>query len=200
MANQKTDRRVQRTRQLLHEALISLILEKGYDRLTVQDIVDQANVGRSTFYDHFKDKDDLLVSDLKAFQQHLDQDDGDGLGGNSLLSGLHVFQHAQENYRLYKALLGGDGINLILRTSQEQLGIEVLQRIEGILAGHELNTVPPIILANHLSTSLLSLLTWWLDNEMPYTPEEMEGIYQQMVKPGVDLILSGAIGNTLITS
>jgi hypothetical protein len=63
-----------------------------------------------------------------------------------------------------------------------------------------LNAVPPIILANHLSTSLLSLLTWWLDNEMPYTPEEMEEMFQQMVKPGVDMILRGANGNTLITS
>ncbi len=59
MVRQKTDRRVQRTRQLLHDALISLILQKGYDRITVQDIVDRANVGRSTFYDHFQDKDDL---------------------------------------------------------------------------------------------------------------------------------------------
>ena len=60
MTNQKVDRRIQRTRQLLEDALIALILEKGYDKITVQNIVDQANVGRSTFYSHFLDKDDLM--------------------------------------------------------------------------------------------------------------------------------------------
>ena len=188
MTAQKPDRRVQRTRQLLHEALISLILEKGYDRISVQDIVDRANVGRSTFYDHYQDKDDLLVSDLEVFHGQLEPgEDGQEIG-DVLLSSLHVFEHAQENYRLYKALLGGDGINLILRTSQKQLNDEVLQRLNGRMNASQLEVVPPNILANHLSSSLLSLLTWWLDHDMPYSPEEMEEIYQRLVKPGADSI------------
>ena len=60
MESRKVDRRIQRTRQLLDDALIELILEKGYDKITVQNIVDQANAGRSTFYSHFLDKDDLM--------------------------------------------------------------------------------------------------------------------------------------------
>jgi AcrR family transcriptional regulator len=57
-----TDRRVQRTRRLLHKAFMSLILEKKYESITVQEILDRADVGRSTFYMHFRDKDELLVS------------------------------------------------------------------------------------------------------------------------------------------
>ena len=60
MGSRKVDRRIQRTRQLLEDALIALILEKGYDKITVQNIFDQANAGRSTFYSHSLDKDDLM--------------------------------------------------------------------------------------------------------------------------------------------
>lgn len=192
MVAQKTDRRVQRTRQMLHEALISLILEKGYDRITVQDIVDKANVGRSTFYDHFQDKDDLLISDLREFHDFLDQGTEYEASDNSLLSSLHVFRHAQQNHRLYKALLGGEGINLVLSASKKQLSDEVLLRLDKLSACGRLNRVPPVVVANHLSGSLLNLLTWWLDNDMPYSPEEMEEMYQLLVKPGVDSNLGRA--------
>ena len=64
MQTQRVDRRVQRTRQLLNRALMELIVEKGYDSVTVQDIIDRANLGRSTFYAHYQDKDDLLFSGI----------------------------------------------------------------------------------------------------------------------------------------
>src|SRR5436189_198695 len=61
----KLDRRVQRTRQLLQDALLAMVIEKGYDATTVQDIIDRANVGRATFYAHFPDKQTLLTSRLE---------------------------------------------------------------------------------------------------------------------------------------
>jgi AcrR family transcriptional regulator len=64
-SDKKADRRIQRTRRLLQDALVGLILEKGYEAITVQDILDRANVGRSTFYEHFYDKDDLLLSSFE---------------------------------------------------------------------------------------------------------------------------------------
>ena len=69
MTDQKMDRRVQRTRQLLDDALIAQILEKGYDKITVQNIVDQANVGRSTFYAHYLDKDALMESSVEMIME-----------------------------------------------------------------------------------------------------------------------------------
>ena len=62
----KQDRRVGRTVTSLRKALTELILEKHYDSITVQDIIDRANVGRSTFYTHFRDKEDVLISDWKT--------------------------------------------------------------------------------------------------------------------------------------
>ena len=73
MATKKVDRRIQRTRRLLQDALITLILEKGYDKITVQDIIDEANVGRSTFYAHYLDKDDLMASSLELLRAELHQ-------------------------------------------------------------------------------------------------------------------------------
>src|SRR6516165_5904912 len=65
------DRRVQRTQDVLHQALMSLIIEKGYEVITVQDIIDRANVGRSTFYTHYVGKQDLLRAGLKHLKEHL---------------------------------------------------------------------------------------------------------------------------------
>src|SRR6202012_5392571 len=67
MAQETMDRRVRRTRDLLHRALLDLIAEKGYPHITVQDILDRADVGRSTFYTHYRDKEDLLRSGIADF-------------------------------------------------------------------------------------------------------------------------------------
>ncbi len=94
MRNTKGDRRSQRTRQLLSTALIEVMLEKRYDEITVQDIIDRANVGRSTFYAHFLDKEDLLVSQvtrvLDALTRHSEQVVQSELAAPSLVP---FFQH-----------------------------------------------------------------------------------------------------------
>ena len=97
MEQAKHDRRSQRTRQLLSDALVALILEKRYDAITVQDILDRANVGHSTFYTHFYDKDDLLLSDLDALLARLHQVIDDGSHGPSVLvPSLALFRHVHE--------------------------------------------------------------------------------------------------------
>ena len=95
------DRRTQRTRKALQEALISLMFEKSYDAILIQEILDRANIGRSTFYTHFRDKDELLVEGLQNLRSMLrdaqlatpgllaraggGQDQGGGLGHRTLL-------------------------------------------------------------------------------------------------------------------
>src|SRR5690349_22765699 len=73
MDTKRGSRQVQRTRQHLEEACIALILEKGYEAVTIQDILDRANVGRSTFYVHYRDKEDLLMSRFQALQQAFEE-------------------------------------------------------------------------------------------------------------------------------
>ncbi len=192
MKNAKVDRRVQRTRQLLNDALVSLIAEKGYDSITVQNIIDRANLGRSTFYAHYQDKEDLLLSGMEELVHSLIwgvesppmEDEGNG-ESSRILSTLPLFRHTQEQHRLYKAMVGGRGIDVIIKTIQNHLSDHIQEQIERLLPGGQTPSVPPPVMANYLAGALLTLLTWWLDNNMPYPPERMDEIFQQLAMPGV---------------
>jgi len=116
----KADRRSRRTRRLIAEALIALMLEGRYDHITVQEIIDRADVGRSTFYAHYRDKEDVLTSEAERVLAllHLDPDD---TGGQQLLPSLSLFRHVQEQHHLYHALVRGHGVDLLYETGQRYL-------------------------------------------------------------------------------
>src|SRR5216110_1512601 len=109
------DRRVQRTRKLLQDALISLMIEKGYEATTVQDIIDRANVGRATFYAHFADKETLLVSRLEDLRAMLAQQQQQALTTRGALRArrlgfsLAMLEHARAHLPLYGAIVGRSG-------------------------------------------------------------------------------------------
>src|SRR5258706_10394854 len=135
MRNTKADRRSQRTRQLVHTALIELMLERRYDEITVQDIIDRANVGRSTFYAHYLDKEDLLVSGftqvLDALRQHMEQhQQGDWRTPPGL---AFFFQHVQTHHQLYKALVRGGGIELLYKKGHERLRQNIEQHLVALV-------------------------------------------------------------------
>lgn len=185
------DRRIQRTRQLLQEAMLALILEKGYDAVTVQDVIDRANVGRSTFYAHFRDREDLLLSGFEnmraQFEQHLSiqpYSDGDPWKLN-----LVMFQHAQSQHRLYKALAGKQGGKIMLAHIYQYLTPLVREHLQAQLRGRKQGLVPPDVLAHFLVSSLMALLTWWLDNDLPYPAERMSDMLRQLTEPGVTALI-----------
>src|SRR5215212_4388 len=107
MKSNKGDRRSQRTRQLLSAALLALMLEKRYDAITVQDIIDRANVGRATFYAHYFDKEDLLMSDITRVLDELSGHVVAGAPGTPrpLPRLTAFFRHVQEHQTLYQALV-----------------------------------------------------------------------------------------------
>jgi AcrR family transcriptional regulator len=182
--NSKPDRRSQRTRRLLSEALVSLILEKGYSSITVSDIIDRANVGRSTFYAHYRDKDDLLVGELDRVVDVLSQNiSHDGLDANSFFPSLGLFRHVGEQHELYKALVWGNGADLLFKYEQKSLSEKMEQSLRE--KGKEFK-VPVQILANYVAGSFLTLLKWWLENKMIYTPEQMDEIFRKLTMPGVE--------------
>lgn len=188
----RVDRRVQRTRHLLNHALMSLIVEKDYDSITVQNIIDRANIGRSTFYAHYQDKDDLLMSGLEQVVRKLigsvetsPVEDGGKWEDRQILDTLPIFRHAQEQYHLHKAIVGGRGIDFLIKTIQNYLSGHLQEKIKSLLPDGQSPSVPPIVMANYLAGTFLTLLTWWLDNNMPYPPERMDEIFQELVTPGV---------------
>jgi AcrR family transcriptional regulator len=190
MNEQKTDRRIQRTQQMLREALISLILDKGYDAITVQDILDRANLGRSTFYAHYRDKEDLLMSGFQAqfdaFQREYRQSAApvaDPAQAAREFS-LFFFRHAGSHHALYKAMIGGQGANLILHHAHFYLTQFIRDLVIAQLPQRG-KDLPVDVLAHYIASSYLSLLAWWLDHDLPYTAEQMDALFQRLVFPGV---------------
>jgi len=178
----KEDRRVVRTRQLLQEALVSLILERGYDEVTVQDVLDRANLGRSTFYAHYRNKDDLLFSGFEQFAASLHARTHDG-GGPADFS-LHLFRHVAQRRRLLKALWGHQGSRAIMKRSEIAMGAVLRRQIEQ-LARDQSPSVPLDIVTHYVASSLMSLITLWLDRDLPYTAEQMDAMFRQLTMPGV---------------
>ena len=181
MSNDKSDRRSQRTRQLLSEALVRLIQEKEYDRITVSDIIERANVGRSTFYAHYQDKDALFLDQVDRVIEILSQDSPDRQDFPYFPS-LGLFQHVGDHYELYKALVWGPGMDLLTKHLQRSLTQRVqdgLDKSEG-----EFETPTPI-LASFITGSFLTLLKWWLENKRIYSPEQMNDLYKKMTFPGI---------------
>ncbi|MCP3935528.1 MAG: TetR family transcriptional regulator [Actinomycetia bacterium] len=113
---QPLDRRVRRTRDRLHVALMELFQEKPYDKITVSDLIDRADVGRSTFYAHYDTKDDLLLSGLEHLTADIERfmsDEPDSHG--ALLPSLGIFHHIADNHRMFKALFGSHSIDFVHR-------------------------------------------------------------------------------------
>ena len=190
--NQKSpDRRIQRTRQLLQDALIAVILEKGFEAATVQDVIDRANVGRSTFYAHFQDKEDLLLSGFdhlrEEFEKHLLNASVTSTSPWEL--SLSMFQHAEGQRQLYKALAGKQGGNVVITYIQKYLTAYLSDHLKQQLKKHK-NPFPYEILSHYLSSSFISLLTWWLDTDSPYSAAQMNEFYRQLVEPGVTDVLA----------
>ena len=176
------DRRVRRTKQRLNDALESLIIEKGYDKITVQDLIDRADVGRSTFYAHYETKDDLLVSwtqladDLELHMAHGQTDAG------SAMPSLALFRHLAEHHHLYKAMIGSRGINIVTEMVHSRLLRHATSGLQRRPEARNQTTIPIEVRAAFLASSLLALLTWWLDNDMPYPPESMHEMYQELTR------------------
>lgn len=169
------DKRVKRTQKLLATALIDLTLEKGYDAITIRDITDRADVGYATFFRHYHDKDGLLqdVSDVvlesltRQLAPHESMDDPGKIG-------VILFRYVQQNSEIIRVLLEG-------RTPIKRL---IEAAVQATISGHEPrpdSLVPLEIAANHIVTATLALIQWWLDHNLPYPPERMASIYEELI-------------------
>src|SRR5512142_3052387 len=150
----KNDRRSQRTRHLLSAALVELIREKDYGAITVSDIIERADVGRSTFYAHYRDKDDLFVGELDRVVELLSQR-VPGQEEMPFFPSLGLFRHVGEEYELYKALVWTPGIDLLIKHMQKSLSGRIEQ---GLMNSGKQYELPIPILATFIAGSFLTLL------------------------------------------
>src|SRR5258705_12626457 len=178
------DRRSARTQRSLSEALVELVKEKRFDDITVQEVIDRADVGRSTFYSHFRDKEDLFQKDwerfLQGFAAHIQWEKA---GHENFVPAAFLFQHLKEFQPFYKGLVRSRMTDSVFKS-----GLVTLSRVMETGLASQLRhkpdpTVPVPILAHYLANQLFALLKWWLDHEMPYPPERMDEIFHQLVTP-----------------
>ena len=197
MEPKRGSRQVQRTRQLLEEACIALILEKGYEAVTIQDILDRANVGRSTFYSHYRDKEDLLMSRFQALQQAFEEharlvpeNEHPHATDSQTVTNLPMMmlKYVEHEHRLFKALLGKHSGGNHLNYQREYLlkyARVIFKRVaQKQLADYELEAV-----SQTMVSSFLAIIIWWLDNDMPCTAEEVFKIEMRLIEPGLVEVL-----------
>ena len=185
MKQHKQDRRSQRTYHLVSTAMMALLLEKRYDAITVQDILDRADIGRSTFYAHYYDKEDVLVSVteqmLDVFNQQMQQAET----GQGILPGLELFQHVQQVHEHFQVLMRGQSGEVLTKAVQTLLSRNIEHSLISAFAGKRSPSVPLAVVSQYLAGAFLNLLKWWLEAEMPYSPERMNEMFQQLALPGV---------------
>lgn len=186
----RPDRRRIRTRKLLRDALIELILKKGYDAVTVQDITDRANLGRATFYLHYQQgKEQLLMESLRDMFDDLKTRFGTP-SRESLLTGelaqrVIPFQHAHEYRDLYRVtLLSEQGTAAIVKGIRQYLADSMRQRLNVAFPGIE-PMVPTDVLCNYLSGAMIAMISWWLESNSQYSPEEMAEMFRQLSLPTI---------------
>ena len=192
MKEKKEDRRIGRTRRLMHEALMALVVEKGYESITVQDILDRADVGRSTFYAHYRDKDELLLSSFEHLRTLFEEQQQAILASRhtgkepevNLI--LELFRHIGEHHKLYKAIAGKQSGEMIVKYLHRYLYTLLIEPLTALIKKRKSLPIPIEITTHYLVSSLLSLMTWWLDNNMPYPAEKMDEIFRILTTPGIE--------------
>lgn len=180
------DRRQRKTREAIFEAFIALLSEKNYGRITVQEIIDAADVGRTTFYAHFETKDDLLRGLCSELFDHivraaLDHNHTHGRPpcGVPVSAFCHLLQHLQENDKNILELLACESSDLFLRYFKNSLNTLVRAQIKGPPRGG----LPEDFLVNHISATFVEMVLWWLQSGRRQTPEELAGYFAVVAGP-----------------
>lgn len=199
MADRKTDRRVNRTCRLLRESLMDLIVEKGYDAVTIEDITERAELGRTTFYLHYRDKEELLLESIDAIADELtekiyveilsdNENQIDLDHPKRFRPVIFVFRHANENRRLYQIIFRGEGTTaaatrirkIIFDAAKTFFNLQVDRSIRNKLSEAQVE-----IIAAYFSSALMGFLTWWLETGSSYSPEEMGEYFRVFFFDGV---------------
>lgn len=172
---------------------MSLILEKKYEDITVQEILNRADVGRSTFYVHFRDKDELLFSGFQYLQSFLESaQQGSSAPPRKSYEriigfSLPMFEHALEYRRVNRALLGSSAEAVVRRRIHSVLAGIVSRELKRELQSGKHAEIPvsPELLAYFLVSAYVSVLTWWLNSKNPVSPKDIDAAYRRLVLPGL---------------
>jgi AcrR family transcriptional regulator len=186
-AKQKMESRARRTRDALGDALVELMHERPFKSITVQDVLDRAGVGRSTFYSHYRDKDDLFLSDVEDFWEMIStMIERNGEESNRVAPVKELFAHVAEVKVFRQALVASGKFHDVMELGQGHFARAIERRLT------KLNMVPGAkpeqfaALAHGLAGTLFALLGWWIDHGMRVSAAEMDKMFHQLVWTGVN--------------
>lgn len=192
-SRRKPDRRVEKSKRALAEALVQLMIDKGYEAITIADIAERANVGRSTFYAHYADKEDLLQESLQGLRQHLTaatppRQDADGPVHPALAFSLPMLLHVQEVRELFRALARkGHGAPV---HTQLHLMLTDLVR-DRLVAEREAMVPPPAVIAEMVVGAFLAVMLWWMNGHENLSAQQVDSAFRALVSPGLPAYQAG---------
>lgn len=191
--NKIMDRRQEKTRDAIFKSFASLLAEKNYNKISVQEIINNANVGRTTFYAHFETKDDLLQELCNALFDHVfsknpavdndNQSHNFDLGkGNSKKIVTHIIYHLQDSKKSIKKLFLGESKEIFITYFRRYLDEMITKYIlKGIKP--KKTDVPKSFLRNHISSAFISMIEWWISGGMTESPEELCNYFFAVIDP-----------------
>ena len=182
----KIDQRVRRTRDRLGDALLKLLLEKPYETVTVQDVLHRAKVSRSTFYVHYRNKEDLFLSDVDEFLEGMatmllrSKESSDRIAPVR-----ELFGHIADTRQFYAVMVASGRMHDVFELSEGHFGRAIDQRLAGLPRARAITSKHRAAVAHALAGSLLSLLSWWIHHGMRESPARMDDLYHRMVWIGL---------------
>ena len=196
MPELKEDRRIQRTRELLRSAMVSLIREQGFEALSVQHIIDRANVGRSTFYAHFKSKEDLLTGSVEMMRSTLHRIQLRAAGGSGsprerMFAFAHeLFAHAEQHRDIFAAMVGKRSGTLFQHHLHQMLADLVREDVDYAVSRKKRDAVQVETVVQFVSGGLLGLLVTWQDKLPRLSVDDLDELFRRMAIPAVESVLS----------
>ena len=222
MPSKDLDRRVQKTRKLLQDALIALVAEKGYEAVTIQELLEKANVGRSTFYAHFQDKEQLLHSILEhldeLFNQHKTQvlDAVKNVTTDSmeriydLSPTLSLFEFVSQHHRFFQSMLTNRGYGIFAKPIYDYVFAHVhglftepthgavYAQLHRPIKVHGLqqtySSLESEMAAHYFVSAFMGVLVWWVEKNMPCSAQEIDSLFRQLAMTGFSHVLSANHG------
>ncbi|GCE15390.1 TetR/AcrR family transcriptional regulator [Tengunoibacter tsumagoiensis] len=186
MKQQKTDRRSQRTYRLVSAAFAELLVEKPYEEILVQDILDRADIGRTTFYAHYFDKEDVLNCIVEQELEMLTHQITRSTARQRVVPSLELFEHVYHSQnQQFLALMRSRAGEPLWEALQVALCRAIEPALSTLCAEKRSPPIPLPVVSQYLAGAFLTLLKWWVTASMPYPPEQMETIFQQLALPGV---------------
>lgn len=180
----RMDRRQRKTREAIFSALIALLSKKDFRQITVGEIIEQADIGRATFYSHFETKDDLLkalceelfchIFDSMGGDQHTHRHIFDCEAPDSVF--LHLFQHLQRNDNNILQLLSGQNNELFLQYFKSNLHRLIENQLH-LFAARKSEMLPESFWVNHIASTFVETVRWWIDNGLEQSPETITDFF-----------------------